>query len=88
MDRPIPIIADEHVEREFGTGAVKITPAHDHDDYAMAQRHGLPFIDVMTDEAPINENGGRTAAWSATTRASGCSRRSSADLEGSRHTRW
>ena len=61
MERPIPIIADDHVEREFGTGAVKITPAHDHDDYAMAQRHGLPFVDVMTDEARINENGGRFA---------------------------
>ena len=57
VDRPVPLIADEHVEREFGTGAVKITPGHDHDDYAMAQRHGLPMITVLDDEARINENG-------------------------------
>ena len=61
QERPIPIIADEHVQREFGTGAVKITPAHDHDDYAMARRHDLAFVDVMDDEARINERGGRYA---------------------------
>ncbi|MBM4408799.1 MAG: valine--tRNA ligase [Chloroflexi bacterium] len=59
QERPIPVIADEHVQREFGTGAVKITPAHDHDDEAMARRHGLPFLDVMDDQARINERGGR-----------------------------
>ncbi len=58
VDRPVPIIADDHVEQSFGTGAVKITPAHDHDDYAMAARHGLPLVNVMDDEARINENGG------------------------------
>ena len=57
VDRPVPIIADEHVQREFGTGAVKITPGHDHDDYAMASRHGLPMITVLDDEARVNENG-------------------------------
>ncbi len=57
VDRPVPIIADEHVERTFGTGAVKITPAHDHDDYAMARRHELPMVTVLDDEARVNENG-------------------------------
>ena len=46
VNRIVPIIADEHVDQALGTGAVKITPAHDHDDYAMAQRHGLPIDDV------------------------------------------
>ena len=44
MNREIPIVADDYVEREFGTGAVKITPAHDPNDYDLAQRHGLPAI--------------------------------------------
>jgi valyl-tRNA synthetase len=61
VHRPVPIIADEHVDAAFGTGAVKITPAHDHDDYAMAARHGLPFVNVMDDEARINEVGGEFA---------------------------
>jgi valyl-tRNA synthetase len=43
-DREIPIIADEYVDREFGTGVVKVTPAHDFNDYAVGQRHGLPMI--------------------------------------------
>jgi valyl-tRNA synthetase len=55
-DRLIPIIADEHVDREFGTGAVKVTPAHDHNDYAVGQRHGLPTIAVLTLDATLNEN--------------------------------
>ena len=54
--REIPIVADAHVEREFGTGAVKVTPAHDFDDYAVGQRHGLPMIGVLTLDARINEN--------------------------------
>ena len=57
----LPIVADEHVERDFGTGAVKITPAHDPDDYALAQRHGLPAITVLDEEARINEAGGEFA---------------------------
>ena len=61
LGRSLPIIADEAVEREFGTGAVKITPAHDPDDYAMGQRHGLAPINVLTDEASINEAGGEFA---------------------------
>ncbi|MEJ7746894.1 MAG: valine--tRNA ligase, partial [Luteimonas sp.] len=55
-NREIPIIADGYVEREFGTGVVKITPAHDFNDYAMGQRHGLPLINIFTDEARIIDN--------------------------------
>jgi valyl-tRNA synthetase len=55
-NREIPIIADAYVEREFGTGCVKITPAHDFNDYAIGQRHGLAPINIFTDEAKINTN--------------------------------
>jgi valyl-tRNA synthetase len=51
--REIPIIADDYVDREFGTGCVKITPAHDFNDYAIGQRHGLPMINVLTKNAEI-----------------------------------
>jgi len=54
-EREIPIIADAYVDREFGTGVVKVTPAHDHNDYAVGQRHGLPLIGVLTLEATIND---------------------------------
>ncbi|HYI23635.1 MAG TPA: valine--tRNA ligase, partial [Candidatus Limnocylindrales bacterium] len=57
VDRVVPVIADDVVQREFGSGAVKITPAHDQEDLATGQRHGLPIIDVMTDDGRINENG-------------------------------
>jgi valyl-tRNA synthetase len=57
VDRDVPIINDEVVDRAFGTGAVKITPAHDRDDHATGQRHGLPMISVLADDASINENG-------------------------------
>ena len=56
-DREIPVIADDYVEREFGTGCVKITPAHDFNDYAIGQRHGLPMINIFTPDATINDNG-------------------------------
>lgn len=56
--RQIPIIADHHVEPEFGTGMVKITPAHDPNDYQMAFRHQLPMINIMTPDGRVNENGG------------------------------
>jgi valyl-tRNA synthetase len=56
-DRTIPIIADEMVEREFGTGCVKITGAHDFNDYGAAMRHDLPMIVIFTLDAKINENG-------------------------------
>ncbi|TDR48879.1 valyl-tRNA synthetase [Tahibacter aquaticus] len=55
-ERQIPIIADDYVEREFGTGCVKITPAHDFNDYAIGQRHSLEPINIFTDEAKINAN--------------------------------
>lgn len=58
VDRKIPVIADDHVDQEFGTGVVKVTPAHDPDDYQIGVRHGLEMIDVMTDEAVINDHGG------------------------------
>lgn len=60
-DRLIPIIADHHVDPAFGTGAVKVTPAHDPNDYQMARNHDLPFINIMTPDGCINENGGRFA---------------------------
>jgi valyl-tRNA synthetase len=55
-ERTIPVIADEYVDREFGTGVVKVTPAHDANDYAVGQRHQLPMIGVLTLDAKINEN--------------------------------
>ncbi|VVE18911.1 valine--tRNA ligase [Pandoraea iniqua] len=56
-DREIPIIADDYVDLEFGTGVVKVTPAHDFNDYAVGQRHNLPQISILTLDAKINENG-------------------------------
>src|SRR5215469_4930304 len=58
MNRTIPIVLDEWVSRDFGTGAVKVTPAHDPNDFALGQRHSLPSINVMDDTAHINEQGG------------------------------
>ena len=55
-DRSIPIVADDYVEPEFGSGCVKITPAHDFNDWAVAERHDLPVINVFTDDAAINDN--------------------------------
>jgi valyl-tRNA synthetase len=57
VERIVPVIADEVVRPEFGTGAVKITPAHDPDDYATGRRHELPMINVFDDAGRINENG-------------------------------
>jgi valyl-tRNA synthetase len=54
-EREIPIIADEYVDREFGTGVVKVTPAHDFNDYAVGQRHGLPMVNIFTLDATIND---------------------------------
>ncbi|MFO1327999.1 MAG: valine--tRNA ligase [Rubrivivax sp.] len=54
-DRLIPVIADAYVDREFGTGVVKVTPAHDANDYAVGQRHGLPMIGVLALDATIND---------------------------------
>ena len=58
LGRPIPIIADAVVDPEFGTGAVKVTPAHDPTDYEIGQRHGLPTINVMTDTGKMNKEAG------------------------------
>jgi valyl-tRNA synthetase len=54
-DREIPIIADDYVDREFGTGVVKVTPAHDFNDYAVGQRHGLPMISILTLDGMVND---------------------------------
>ena len=59
VDRKIPVVADEYVDREFGTGVVKITPAHDPNDFEVGKRHDLPEINIMNDDATINENGGK-----------------------------
>ena len=58
MDRPIPIVADSYVEREFGTGALKITPGHDKNDFETGQRHNLEIINVLAPDGTINEHGG------------------------------
>jgi valyl-tRNA synthetase len=59
VDRLIPVVADAAVDREFATGALKVTPAHDPNDYEIAERHGLPAVDILTEEAVVNEEGGR-----------------------------
>ena len=61
MNREIPIVLDEWVSQDFGTGAVKVTPAHDPNDFALGERHGLQSINVMDDRGHINENGGAYA---------------------------
>ena len=59
MNREIPVISDSYVDMEFGTGVVKITPAHDPNDFEVGKRHNLPVINIMNDDATINENGGK-----------------------------
>ncbi|MCD7883263.1 MAG: valine--tRNA ligase, partial [Lachnospiraceae bacterium] len=59
--RTIPVIADEYVDKEFGTGCVKITPAHDPNDFEVGKRHNLPEINILNDDATINELGGKYA---------------------------
>ena len=59
VNKEIPIVADEYVEMDFGTGVVKITPAHDPNDFEVGLRHDLPVITIMDDSAVINENGGK-----------------------------
>ena len=58
LNRSIPVIADEYVDREFGTGSLKITPAHDPNDYEIGLRHNLEFISILDKNAVVNENGG------------------------------
>ncbi|MFR4895648.1 MAG: valine--tRNA ligase [Blautia hansenii] len=60
-EREIPVVADEYVDKEFGTGCVKITPAHDPNDFEVGKRHNLPEINIMNDDATINELGGKYA---------------------------
>ena len=61
MNREIPVVEDTYVDMEFGTGVVKITPAHDPNDFEVGKRHELPIINIMNDDATINENGGKYA---------------------------
>lgn len=61
MNREIPVVEDTYVDMEFGTGVVKITPAHDPNDFEVGKRHNLPIINIMNDDATINENGGKYA---------------------------
>ena len=61
LNREIPVIADEYVDMEFGTGALKITPGHDPNDYEIGERHNLATISMLDKEANINEHGGAYA---------------------------
>lgn len=61
LNKPIPIVADEHADPEFGTGVVKITPAHDPNDFLVGQRHNLPQVNVMNDDGSMNELAGEFA---------------------------
>ncbi|MBR1629511.1 MAG: valine--tRNA ligase, partial [Lachnospiraceae bacterium] len=61
MNKEIPVVADAYVDREFGTGVVKITPGHDPNDFEVGKRHDLPIINIMNDDATINANGGKYA---------------------------
>ena len=62
LERPIPVVADEHVDPKFGTGCVKVTPAHDANDFEMGQRHNLAALVIMSPDGIINENGGAYAS--------------------------
>ena len=82
LDRPIPVVADELVDQDFGTGAVKVTPAHDANDFEMGQRHSLPSICIMTidgqastrraDPTPASIASRRASASSPISRSAGC----------------
>ena len=61
VNKEIPIVADSYVDKEFGTGAVKITPAHDPNDFEVGKRHNLEEINILNDDGTINENGGKFA---------------------------
>ncbi len=64
LNRPIPIIADAYVDRGFGTGALKVTPAHDPNDYEIGKRHNLAFINILNEDGTLNENAGPYAGLS------------------------
>ncbi|MBR6315915.1 MAG: valine--tRNA ligase [Lachnospiraceae bacterium] len=59
VNKPIPVVTDDYVDMEFGTGVVKITPAHDPNDFLVGKRHNLPEVNIMNDDATINANGGK-----------------------------
>ena len=59
VNKPIPVVEDDYVDMEFGTGVVKITPAHDPNDFEVGKRHNLPEVNIMNDDATINKNGGK-----------------------------
>ena len=61
VNKAIPVVEDEYVDMEFGTGVVKITPGHDPNDFEVGKRHNLPIVNIMNDDATINENGGKYA---------------------------
>lgn len=77
LDRKIPVVSDEYVDMEFGTGAVKMTPAHDPNDFEIAKRHNLDIIRINNDDGTINELGGKYAGLSALE----CRKRIVEDLE-------
>ncbi len=79
LNRPIPIIHDTYVDMEFGTGALKITPAHDPNDFEIGKRHGLQIINVMNRDATMNENAGAYAGMDRFE----CREKLWADMEGS-----
>ena len=72
LNRQIPVIADEYVDREFGTGALKITPAHDPNDYQIGIRHKLEFISMLDESAKVNSNGGPYAGMDRFDRVKNC----------------
>ena len=78
LERPLAIVEDEFVDPEFGTGAVKVTPAHDPNDFDMGNRHGLEQVNVLNEDATINENGGKYVGLDRFE----CRDRLVADLEG------
>ena len=65
LNKEIPVVADSYVDMEFGTGAVKMTPAHDANDFEVGKRHNLEVIRVTNDDGTMNENAGRFEGWSA-----------------------
>ncbi|MBR5773257.1 MAG: valine--tRNA ligase, partial [Clostridia bacterium] len=65
VNKEIPIIADEYIEMDFGTGVVKITPAHDPNDFEVGLRHNLPLLNIMTDDGHLNENAGKYCGMEA-----------------------
>ena len=72
LGREIPVIADPYVDPDFGTGAVKVTPGHDPNDYEIGQRHNLPMINIMNQDATMNEAAASTPGSIATTPARSC----------------